>query len=123
MHGTETPAQPNDAIKIDIPQPDLNSFGDIDQNSLDFDAPQSSGQWRNMQQVSERNSSFLHINKLGHFISEKCLQKVEVCMQACWSFNSIRRRRIVLMTFIIQLSLFFFPHQIYQIFLGWRGTC
>lgn len=49
MHGTETPAQANDAIKIDIPQPDLNSFGDIDQNSLDFDA-QSSGQWR-MQQV------------------------------------------------------------------------
>lgn len=53
MHGTETPAQPNDAIKIDIPQSDLNSFGDIDQNSLDFDAPQSSGQWRNMQQVSD----------------------------------------------------------------------
>lgn len=51
MHGTETPAQPNDAIKIDIPQPDMNAFGDIDQNSLDFDA-QSSGQWR-MQQVSK----------------------------------------------------------------------
>lgn len=57
MHGTETTAQPDDTIHIDIPQSDLTSFGDIDHNSLD--ALQSSGQWRNMQQVSWICSYFL----------------------------------------------------------------
>lgn len=51
MHGTQTPAQPNDPLNFDLPQPDANPFGDVDQNLLDFDA-QTSGQWRNMQQVS-----------------------------------------------------------------------
>lgn len=50
MHGTETPAQPNDPPNFDFPQPDGHFFGEIDQN-LDFDAQTQSGQWRNMHQV------------------------------------------------------------------------
>lgn len=50
MHGTETPAQPNDPANFDFPQPDANLFGDIDQN-LDFDSQMETGQWRHMQQV------------------------------------------------------------------------
>lgn len=50
MHGTETPAQPNDPTNFDFPQPDANLFGDIDQN-LDFDSQMETGQWRHMQQV------------------------------------------------------------------------
>lgn len=50
MHGTETPAQPNDPANFDFPQPDANLFGEIDQN-LDFDSRMETGQWRHMQQV------------------------------------------------------------------------
>lgn len=56
MHGTETPAQPNDPPNFDFPQPDANFFGGIDQNDLDFDAQMESGQWRHMQQVHFRLS-------------------------------------------------------------------
>lgn len=48
MHGTEAPAQQNDPEHFDAQPEDFNEF---DQNSLDFGA-QTSGQWRNMQQVS-----------------------------------------------------------------------
>lgn len=54
MHGTETPAQPNDPPNFDFPQPDANLFGEIDQN-LDFDSPMETGQWRHMQQVIKTN--------------------------------------------------------------------
>lgn len=50
MHGTETPAQPNDPPNFDFPQPDGHFFGEIDQN-LDFDAQMESGQWRKVHQV------------------------------------------------------------------------
>lgn len=52
MHGTETPAQPNDPTNFEFPPPDANLFGDIDQN-LDFDSQMETGQWRHMQQVIE----------------------------------------------------------------------
>lgn len=57
MHGTETPAQPNDPPNFDFPQPDGDFLGEIDQN-LDFDAQMASGQWRNMHQVNEMKSAF-----------------------------------------------------------------
>lgn len=52
LHGTETPAQPNDPPNFEIVDSDNHLLSELDQNSLDFDSDAASGQWRNMQQVN-----------------------------------------------------------------------
>lgn len=60
FHGTETSAQPNDPPYFGKSEME-ESFDNIDHNSLDFDPETASGQWRNMQQVSDSDqNSMLH---------------------------------------------------------------
>ncbi|XP_053696670.1 furin-like protease 1 [Sabethes cyaneus] len=54
FYGTETPAQPDDPIRLGKPAfSDSNYGGEIEHNSLEFDNGISSDQWRNMQQIGE----------------------------------------------------------------------
>ncbi|XP_058446317.1 furin-like protease 1 [Malaya genurostris] len=54
FYGTETPAQPNDPIRLGKPGfSDSNYGGEIEHNSLEFDNGISNDQWRNMQQIGE----------------------------------------------------------------------
>lgn len=54
FYGTETPAQPDDPVRLGKPGlSDSNYGGEIEHNSLDFDNGITSDQWRNMQQIGE----------------------------------------------------------------------
>nr|AAC37262.1 vitellogenin convertase [Aedes aegypti] len=54
FYGTETPAQPDDPVRLGKPGfSDSNYGGEIEHNSLEFDNGITSDQWRNMQQIGE----------------------------------------------------------------------
>lgn len=83
MHGTETPAQPNDPPNFDFPQPDGHFFGEIDQN-LDFDARMESGQWRKVHQVHK--AFFIECHEIYLFFILYFIKK-----------NSIRLEKVIMM--------------------------